>query len=435
MGRQKSLWRLAAGLCMAALVAGCAEREPRLPGERQSIRPADTADGETRSVGISLPSQRANASWTHVNGSPSHTITHPALSASPQQVWSVDIGTGSSKRTRLITTPVVADGRIFVMDAAGQITAVSRNGQLLWTINATPAGEDPIAGFGGGFAYANGRLFATTGFGQVLAINPASGAVVWRQQLDAPVRSAPVAANGVVIAVSRDDVAHALDQGDGRVEWIVPGAVGGAGLVGGSSPAVRGPLVVLPYSSGELVAALTRNGLQVWNNEVSGARRGLVRGLVGDISSDPVINFDTVYAANQAGQLVSINRRSGRTNWAITEGAMGPVWPVGGSIFFISDEAEFIRASAATGDRIFTTRMTEYFDSRKRNRAVTYFGPVLAGGRFWIAASDGVLRGFSPANGALNAQLPVPGGAATAPVVAGGLMFVVSADGQLIAFQ
>ena len=51
------------------------------------------------------------------------------------------------------------------------------------------------------------------------------------------------------------------------------------------------------------------------------------------------------------------------------------------------------------------------------------------------SSGDGLLRAFSPVNGALLAQVALPGGAAAPPAVAGGVMYVVTRDGRLLAFQ
>jgi len=52
-----------------------------------------------------------------------------------------------------------------------------------------------------------------------------------------------------------------------------------------------------------------------------------------------------------------------------------------------------------------------------------------------VASSDGALRQFDPANGALLAQSELPGGAASNPVVANGTLYVVTKRGQLLAFR
>ena len=66
---------------------------------------------------------------------------------------------------------------------------------------------------------------------------------------------------------------------------------------------------------------------------------------------------------------------------------------------------------------------------------MAYYGPILAGGRLWVAGADGLLRAFSPADGAALGQLALPGGAAARPAVAGGVMYIATRDGHLLAFQ
>ncbi|MFZ1340137.1 MAG: PQQ-binding-like beta-propeller repeat protein [Paracoccaceae bacterium] len=79
-----------------------------------------------------------------------------------------------------------------------------------------------------------------------------------------------------------------------------------------------------------------------------------------------------------------------------------------------------------------------YFEAEKvkKRKAITaHYGPVLAGGRLWVASSDGKLSGFSPTDGSLVYQTDIPGGAASQPAVAGGVLYVVSGKGQVVAFR
>ncbi|HET9069808.1 MAG TPA: PQQ-binding-like beta-propeller repeat protein, partial [Amaricoccus sp.] len=94
-----------------------------------------------------------------------------------------------------------------------------------------------------------------------------------------------------------------------------------------------------------------------------------------------------------------------------------------------------------TGELLWLVQLPELFPHRgifgrgKPFKAVAYHGPILAGGRLWVAGADGLLRGFNPANGAAVAEIPLPGGAAALPAVAGGIMYIVTQDGKLLAFQ
>ncbi len=123
--------------------------------------------------------------------------------------------------------------------------------------------------------------------------------------------------------------------------------------------------------------------------------------------------------------------------WGVNEGAMGPFAIAGGSLFMVNDEARLVRLEADTGAIIWSVEMP-YFEAektRKRKAITAHYGPVLAGGRLWVASSDGLLSAFSPTDGALVYQTPLPGGAASQPAVAGGMMYVVTGSGQVVAFR
>jgi outer membrane protein assembly factor BamB len=420
------------------LVAGCGSDEPILPGERFPVRP-QTAEPAAEAAAVqplALPRPVVNAEWSHRNGTSSGRLDPPpAFSAGPQRIWTVSIGSGSARRSRLLAGPIVAGGAVFTLDAAGQLSAVTPQGQAAWRASLVPEGQAADSGPGGGMAFDSGRLFVTTGFGEVFAIDPASGGILWRTEVDAPVRAAPTVLDGRVFAVARNDTAYAFDAATGQLLWRVQGAGGGAGVLGGSTAAARGPLVVVPFSSGEVLAILARNGQQIWGTAVTGGRRELVRNRINDISGDPVFDGDVVYASNQSGRTVAVDSRSGERIWTISEGSYGPAWPAGGALFMVSDLAELVRVDALDGRIVWEVQLPQYRNERRRLNAIGHYGPILAGGRLWVASGDGVLRGFQPDNGNLVYETDLPGGAAAAPAVAKGVMYIVTQDGRLHAFQ
>jgi len=437
-------------LSSCALAVACAKPEVILEGERLPVRPDDikaletapTEDGEDGketaarvATPIKLGVARANTSWTHQNGSASHMTAHPALSYPLNAVWTREIGRGVSKDGRITSEPVVADGVVYTLDAAAKLSAIGVEGSELWSADLTPAGENQLDGFGGGVAVAKGQIFASTGFGEVVALASGDGDIQWRQELDGAVRAAPTVLGDKVYVVARDDKSYGLDAENGRIKWRLQSASGDAGVVGGASPAALGPIVVVPFASGEVVGALARNGRQVWSAAVSGGRRGLARGRISDITGDPVIDGDRVYVANQSGRLVALDRRSGERLWNVRDGSLGPALPVGGSLFYVSDEARLVRLSAEDGSEIWDATLPQYAGSRHRNDAIQHYGPVLAGGRLLVAGSDGELRSFDPASGEMLASWPIPGGAASSPAIANGVLYVLSQSGKLHAFN
>jgi outer membrane protein assembly factor BamB len=192
----------------------------------------------------------------------------------------------------------------------------------------------------------------------------------------------------------------------------------------------------MPFASGEVLGVAAQSGMQAWGQAVTGGRRELVRNRINDVSGDPVIDGNTVYASNQSGRTIALDRLTGERRWTISEGSFGPAWPVGGSIFLISDLGELVRVDAATGTMLWSRQLPQYRDERRRRDAIPHHGPMLAGGRLWVASGDGVLRAFAPGGRRpLVGSVALPAPAAAAPAVARGVMYVVTTDGRLHAFQ
>ena len=431
-----------ASIFLLLALAACGQDEFILPGERENVRPDDPSilpitQGEDAVPlpPLALPAPERNRTWTHVNRNQQHLTGHLALSAAPSRIWSADIGAGSGKRSRITAGPVITEDMIYTMDAGATVTALTRSGRVVWQRGLVPEGEGGADTFGGGVAYDQGALVAATGYAELVRLDPASGEILWRSALEGAVRAAPSIADGRVVVVSRGDIAYGADAETGELDWRVQGAGIGAGLVGGSSPAIRGPIAIIPYGSGELTTVLMRSGLTVWNAAVTGGRRALVRGQIDDISGDPVIDIDIVYAANQGGRLVAFDRRSGERLWTHRNGAYGPVVPLGGSLFMVSDAAQVLRLDAETGAILWAQDLPEWQRPAKRKNAIPHFGPLVAGGNLIVASGDGLIRLYDPETGAPRGQIDLPGGAAAQPAIADGVLYVVSDTGTLHAFQ
>jgi outer membrane protein assembly factor BamB len=435
------LWTCASLLALTAFIAAC-DRGFVLEGERFALRaPFSENAGEApdnRALPISLPASAANAEWTHRLGSPSTRIMHPALGGALQQAWSVPIGQGDGRRHRITAEPVASGGLVYTLDSRAQVTAVTSAGAVAWTRDLTPDfTRSADSASGGGLAIADGKLFVTSAFGMLWALDLATGAEVWSKRFDAPLTAAPTIAGGALYVVASDSTAWALDAATGQTDWQLAGAPSPSSMVGGAAPAVTGELVLFPTSAGELIAARRDTGQIVWRRAVAGTRIGVAYASVTDVTGDPVVQGDVVYVGNQSGRVMALNRSDGRIIWTADEAAYGPVWPVGGSVFLMSDRNRLVRLDAGTGEFIWAESLPLFTETRERRRAgiFPHYGPVLAGGRLIVGSGDGALRSFDPASGALVAETELRSGAAIAPIVVGGTLYVVSRDGRLTAYR
>ncbi len=435
-------------ICLLVLTA-CGPREEILEGVRVDLRAPFTEgeplDGTVRLDADPLPERRAfvtppqiaNANWTHRAGTADHNLTNPALGAAPSQIWSANIGRGNGRKHRIQGDPVVADGRVFAVDSRAQVTSTSTGGERLWSRDLTPASDRQDDASGGGLAVENGVLFVSTAFGRLHALSAETGEELWVQRLDAVGGIAPTVRDGIVYVTGRDSRGWALDADTGRVRWQIDGRANISGVAGGAAPAVDGRIAVFPLASGELVGVFRQGGLRLWDASILGSRPGRVFNQIRDVTGDPVIIGDRVYAANASGRTVALDASSGDRVWTAEEGAQGPLWVAGGSVFLVSDRNELLRLDAETGDKIWGVELPFFTRDRPRRRQeiFAHYGPVLAGGRLVIASNDNQIRFFDPETGAPLAALPLQGGAASNPVVAGGTLYVLNGSGNIVAFR
>ncbi len=443
--------KLVTGVGLLALLAACGNKEVILSGERFPVRadleasipvegqPAPTAPApaENQSVAISLGPQ-TGGDWTHRAGNARHLMPHAALSSTPRLVWSARVGAGSSRKNRIAAAPVVADGRIFTIDAGTGVTATSTAGATLWTTDLAASFDRGGGESAGGLATAGNRVFATTGYGELVALDAGTGAVLWRQRVDSPISGAPATDGSAVYVSARDGSAWAVDAADGKVIWQVVGTPGKAAYVGTAAPTIGDRAVIFPSSGGDLMAVLKiGGGTRIWQASLAGKRLGRAYALTPDVTGDAVIAGKTLYAGSGSGRTVAMSASSGERIWSAGEGALGPVAVAGGSIFLVNDEARLVRLDAATGEPIWSVEMP-YFtnDKIKRRKGIyAHYGPVMAGGRIIVVSSDGLLRAFDPTDGTLTYTAEIPGGAAAQPAVAEGTLYVVGSNGQLHAFR
>ncbi len=434
---------IVAVMSIAVMTSGCAKKELILEGQRLGLRAdlaADIPAGEAqvnRSLPISMGRPIVNKSWTQRNGNARHQINHPALGAHLTELWTARIGAGESRKYRITADPVILDGRIFTIDSQANVMAHALNGEALWSHDMTPASDKAGDASGGGLAVTGNTVFATTGFGAVIALDATSGNELWVQKLDAAATGVPTVKDGIVFVSARDSSGWAIDAKTGRIKWQLPGTPTSSGVTGGAGPVVTDKFAIFPFGSGELVAAFRKGGVRVWASQISGKRPGRAYASISDISSDPVVSGNRVYVASQSGRLAALDINSGERLWTAKEGSYSPVWPVGGAVFLVSDQSELVRLDAKTGQRIWGVELPYYtkIKPRKRKGIYAHFGPILAGGRLVVASGDGVIRSYNPEDGALLSEVEIKGGAATNPVVAGNTLYVVSTKGQLHAFR
>ena len=427
---------------LLGLGVGCSNSDPRLQGERELLDGTVFVETDARFLAEDLPDLRLPSplpvpAWTHQGGNAQHIAAHAELPSELTLSWSRRIGAGDDKRHQISAAPVAQGGQVYTLDSQSMVTAIDETGTILWQSELGKSSDALKDASGGGLAVGGTQLFVTTGFGTVVALDTASGAELWTQDLASYGGASPTVYDDLLYIAARDGAAWAIDTSNGRIKWQVAGPTVAASHTGGPGPAVSDKYAVFPFGTGDVLASFRKGGLRSWSSGLSGARLGLASTQVRDLTGQPVIEGSSVYLASSAGRMAAVDLNTGLRIWTAKQGSQGHILVAGGAVFAVSDAGNLIRLSKDDGALIWSTPLPKFTKKSVKSRAKihAHYGPILAGGRLILTSSDGLIRQFNPADGTLITTVDLPSGAASAPIVVNGTLYVLSTKGDLLAFR
>lgn len=432
---------LAALAAATLILAGCSwfqEEKPRLEGKRIAVMsPVAALVPDAPSEAVVLPPPRQNADWPQPGGMPGHSMQH-LIAGDPGAgpVLEIDAGSGGSHSSPLMAPPVIAAGRVYVMDTDHKVHAFDAvTGGKLWSTRLLKDSRDDDA-MVGGLAFDQGRLYVATGFGDLIALDANAGSELWRQAIGMPMHGPPSVDAGRIFVTSVDNVLHARSTIDGSELWPPRRAiVEPAALLGSANPAISGGLVIAPFSSGEIMAVRVDNGRLVWVNALGSARRTDELALLADIRARPVVDGQTVYAISYSGSLAAIDLVSGQIRWEREIGGINAPWLAGRFLFVVDNSSQLVCLNAATGSVVWVTQLRVFEDEKNFKDPIIWIGPLLASDRLIVFGSHGEAETFSPYDGRQLGRAKLKAGVTVEPAVAGGTLFVLDLDGRLTLFR
>jgi outer membrane protein assembly factor BamB len=407
------------------------KREPIL----SRVESAAQADLDISTSVVVLPLAQANAEWAQPGGSSSKSYGNLALAEAPKPVWSAQVA-GSTERRRLAAAPVIGGGLLYVFDTDGTLHAFdAATGAPSWTQTFTVTGGAGEAVFGGGVSYDSGRLYVTTGVGEVAAVDAKSGKVAWKVRASGPLRGSPTVAFGAIYVMTQNNEIHALKIEDGSELWQESASLGATGVFGVAAPAAGQGSVVAGFSTGELIAYRYENGRQLWNDALARTSLSTSVGVLTDIDADPIIDRGRVYALGQGGRMAAYELVTGQRIWELNLAGISTPALAGDWIFTLTDESKLLAIAKNTGKVRWVAQLQRFKNEKKKENPVFWTGPVLAGDRLWVANSRGELHVVSTMDGVAKFYTKVKAPFTLAPVVANGMLYLLDDSGRITALK
>jgi outer membrane protein assembly factor BamB len=431
------------------------EKKSKIQGERISIIAGEqqlSSDPMLAAIKMDLPPPKKNIDWPQPGGTPDNLTGNLMADGPLEQVWSVSAGKGTDGESRLTAPPIVAGGLIYVLDAETHVFAFDAlTGKPVWDKSLAPTGDagrsswynifgssnaiNPVKGFGGGIAFDGGKVFAATGFGNVIALEAKTGKQLWSANTTVPVRSAPVVVDNRVYVITQENETQALDANDGHRLWDHHGTVESAGILSSAGVGVMGDTVVVPYSSGELYALRAQNGTPSWTDTLTRSGNTTSLTIINDIAGRPVIDRNMVFAVSHSGTLAAINFRSGSRAWTRNIAGIQTPLVAGEYVFIVSTDGQVVCMNRGDGRVRWTTSLPAFEDLKGKRDPIVWTGPLLVSNFLVLVASDGKAMLLSPFNGQKLGETAIPDGTFIPPIVANGMMYVFTNEAQLVALR
>jgi outer membrane protein assembly factor BamB len=411
--------------------------ERTIDGDRIAVLKAKSklsSDYGLEGVSVTLPTVKDNKRWYKSSGFHVLTAENPNLPDDISYVNKIKVGKGGEKDAPLTASPVIAEGRLFVIDGWGRVSAfdATKLKKRLWQTQSLSKKNKYRTGQSG-LTYHRKRLYVTTGSNEVVALDVETGGEIWRRSINSITRSAPAVNGGRVFVNTIDNRLYTLSAEDGSNLWTHIGVGEDISIFGSAPPVSVADLVFVPYSSGELYTLKATDGREVWSDNLS-VERSSTSSIFVDIEASPIVIYDRVVAASSGGVLASIEFVSGATAWEKEFPTTRTPWVAGDYIYVIGNDDQLACIHAASGRVKWVQDLPSYKNEKKKKGQIRWTAPIVAGSKVLIANSQGEMLTISPQTGEIERRHKVIKNVYITPIVAHDRLFLLSDDGVLASY-
>lgn len=428
-----------AALLFILSLGGCADDKKPLKGIRENILASDDLnESETMDKSaVTLDSEILNSSFPQPYLNSAHS--YPPLKFSTHflkkegglhQMWSVKLDYESTKAFKMIAAPIVAEGKVFCIDAGGIVYAFNaKTGAEMWRKSVTIVGKE--GQIGAALAYDSGRLIVSSSFSECFCLNAKNGRINWRIKLPANSKGDAITiSEGRVFLVCSNSSLQVVDIDDGKTLWTHSGIASDSLFLGSAAAAVSDGVAYVAYPSGEIFAFMVEVGTPVWESSfpkfsLSNAAQAFTHPKASPVVKDGIAYFT---AANE--QIAAFDAKSGRRLWIKDYGGIQTPIVSGNSIFVFNSQSELVCLNRFTGNLRWRTLLD------RNNDRYDWYGVTLVKDHVLCISPKGKLSFVSAKTGKIVRTFEGIGSEVEVnPIIAGSTLYILNGNGELEAYK
>ena len=392
-----------------------------------------------------ISSQSAIGEWSMVQ----RDIHHTGAAPGPDVILNGSIKWSFKLQEPILSTPAVSGGRVFIATTDRRVVALDEaTGDVLWAQPVSgPVNSWSDATLPGFFPHrylvtpsvADGLMFIGLRDGTLLALDTATGNVEWSYATGGPIYGSATVFDGSLYIGSSDNRLYSFDASTGEVRWIRETE---HWVI--SPPTISQGIVIAGSHDENLYMIDASNGTLRYMLDIGSSIQNAIT-VVGDAA----------YFTVRPGDVVAIDYRQKdvpfqkafRSIWyqLFVWGMVPPPPPAPGFIWGLPVD-EPVDSDLATADgRLFVATVAGILRAvdletgsllwKVDGLGNVYTSPIISGDTVILAAFDGTIHSFDASTGEQRWAVSTSESIVASPTLADGTLYVPTTEGNLYALQ
>lgn len=169
---------------------------------------------------ITLPKQIKNNNFNGIFIKDSKKIENFALKNNIKKTQRLSYGYVTSNPYDIVSSPVIANNIIYILDARGNLIAINlENNNLIYQKRIIDWSDITNLSQGKLF-FDQDIIYITTGFNKIFAINAQNADIIWSKELSSIAISRAIAHEDNIYLITNDNKTYALDKITGNIKWV-----------------------------------------------------------------------------------------------------------------------------------------------------------------------------------------------------------------------
>jgi outer membrane protein assembly factor BamB len=350
-------------------------------------------------------------------------LTPLAATLRVHRVWSAAVDDSKAAPLRLGLGLAVDEDHVYAAGHKGNVTAFEvASGHVVWKAHL----KAPLSG---GTAVGAGLVLIGSSDGRLFALDAASGKSRWSVRVNGEVLSPAAISERLIALRTVDGKLHGLSPADGHELWVQQQQVPRLSLRGTARPVIAGDLVLCGFDNGRVLAVNSGDGSVQWEATITPPHGRTELERLDDIDTAVRVSGQDVYTVGFQGKVAMLAMDTGQVWWSHDASSYRSLALDEDTLYMASADGEIVALKTRTGAELWRQKTLLH-------RGLSALAAMDEDNALVTADFQGYVHWLDKATGALAAR--ASSGkvrVSTAPVVVHNLVLVVNDRGQISAFR